>query len=184
MNYTVSSKQVTIDAESFVSRYRDVERIREFCLQCPSYGKVWSCPPFDVDARTLSDGFKSVTVTGTTIEFDEMTRAACKTAEQSSATGREAMEQVWKSLLPDLYEQERKTSGSRCFTFRCSFCSEGCTRPLGKPCRHPDWMRHSLESVGFDVVAITRDLLGIELEWSSDGSLPKHLTLVTALMQP
>ena len=54
----------------------------------------------------------------------------------------------------------------------------------GKPCRHPEQLRHSLESVGFDVVAISRDLLGLELEWSKDGSLPKHLTLVTALMQP
>jgi len=183
MEYKVSTKQVTISAEEFVSRYRDVERIRVFCTQCPSFGKVWSCPPFDFDARIVSNGFATVTVTGTTIEFDEETRAACKTTEQSSATGREAMEQVWKSLLPSLYEQERAIPGSRCFTFRCTLCPEGCTRPSGKPCRHPGKMRHSLESVGFDVVAITRDLLGIELEWSTDGSLPKHLTLVTALFQ-
>ena len=184
MKYSVTRKEVTIGADEFISRYRDVGRIREFCIQCPSYGKVWACPPFDVDARSLSDGFKTVTVTGTTIEFDEKTRAACKTAEQSSAMGRETMEQVWESLLPELYKQEQAAPGSRCFTFRCSFCPEGCTRPSGIPCRHPDRMRHSLESVGFDVVAITRDLLGIELEWSSDGTLPKHLTLVTALMKP
>ena len=42
-------------------------------------------------------------------------------------------------------------------------------------------MRHSLESVGFDIEAMTRELLGIDLEWSTDGSLPKHITLVTAL---
>ena len=159
-------------------------RSRAFCAQCPSYGKVWSCPPFDFDACVVSDGFKTVTVTGTTIEFDEETRAACETAEQSSAIGLEAMAQLWESVKPSLYEQERAVPGSRCFTFRCSLCPEGCTRPSGSPCRHPDMMRHSLESVGFDVVAITRDLLGLELEWSNDGTLPKHLTLVTALMRP
>ena len=36
-------------------------------------------------------------------------------------------------------------------------------------------------SVGFDLVAVMHDLLGIDLEWSTDGSLPKHITLVTAL---
>lgn len=184
MNYTVTEHKVTIGADEFISRYRDVERIRTFCEQCPSYGKVWTCPPFDFDPRNVSDGFKTVTLMASTIEFDEQTRAACKTAEQASATGREAMEQVWKTLLPQLYEMECNTPGSRCFTFRCSLCPEGCTRPEGKPCRHPDKMRHSLESVGFDLVTMTRDLLGIDLEWSSDGSLPKHLTLVTALMQP
>ena len=184
MNYTVTSKEVIVDADEFVRRYRDVERIREFCLQCPGYGKTWSCPPFDFDPRTVTDGFNTVKLMATTIEFDEPTRDACKTSEQAAAAGRQAMEEVWKTLLPRLLEMERQLPGSRCFTFRCSLCPEGCTRPEGKPCRHPDMMRHSLESVGFDIVAMTRDLLDIDLEWSSDGSLPKHLTLVTALFQP
>ena len=129
----------------------------------------------------MSDGFKTVTVMGTTIEFDEQTRAACTTAEQVGAMGREAMEQVWQTLLPQLYEMERQVPGSRCFTFRCVLCPEGCTRPQGKPCRHPERLRHSLESVGFNLEAVTRDLLGIDLEWSTDGALSKHITLVTAL---
>lgn len=184
MKYTVTSKEATIQADEFIRHYRDVERIRQYCLQCPGYGKKWNCPPFDFDPRTCSEGFKTVKLIGTIIEFDEETRAACTTAEQSTAIGKQAMEEVWKTLLPQLYEMERNSPGSRCFTFRCSLCPEGCTRPEGKPCRHPEKMRYSLESVGFDVVAITRDLLGIELEWSTDGSLPRHLTLVTAIMQP
>lgn len=184
MNYTLTTKEATIGADEFIRRYRDVERFEAFCKQCPSYGRVWSCPPFDFYARSVSDGFKTVILMGTVIEFDEQTRAACTTAEQSSAVGRETMERVWKDLLPHLYEKECDTPGSRCFTFRCVLCPEGCTRPEGKPCRHPEMMRHSLESVGFDIVAMTRDLLGIELEWSTDGSLPHHLTLVTALMCP
>ena len=181
MNYSVASKQVTVPADDFIGRYRDVERFEAFCKQCPGYGKTWSCPPFGFDPTTVSDGFKTVTLMGTTIEFDEETRAACTSAEQSSAVGREAMEQVWVMLLPRLYKMERDKSGSRCFTFRCSLCPEGCTRPEGKPCRHPDKMRYSLESVGFDIIAMARDLLGIDLEWSSDGTLPKHLSLITAL---
>lgn len=184
MNYTVTHKEMIIAADELVQRYRDVERIRAFCLQCPGYGKTWSCPPFDFDPRSVSDGFRTATIMGTTIEFDEQTRASCMDAEQSSAMGRQAMEEVWKTLLPRMYKMERETPGSRCFTFRCSLCPEGCTRPEGKPCRHPDLMRHSLESVGFDIVAMTRELLGFDLEWSTDGSLPKHLTLVTALFCP
>lgn len=183
MKYTVTSSQATMAADEFIRRYRDVERFRQYCLQCPGYGKSWSCPPFDFDPRTRSDGFTSVVLMGTTIEFDEATRAECKTAEQSSAVGHEAMQEVLKTLLPQLYEMERQYPGSRCFTFRCVLCPEGCTRPQGQPCRHPDLMRHSLESVGFDIEAMTRDLLGFDLEWSTDGSLPKHISLVTALFK-
>ena len=181
MNYTVTNKQVTIAADEFIARYRDVERIRQFCLQCPGYGGTWNCPPFDFDPRTVSDGFKTVILMATIIEFDEQTRAVCKTPEVSTAVGRQAIEQVWKELLPRLHGMERETPGSRCFTFRCSLCPEGCTRPEGLPCRHPELLRHSLESVGFDIETMTRDLLGITLEWSTDGSLSRHITLITAL---
>ena len=184
MNYTVTTKEVTLDADELISRYRDVERIGAYCLQCPGYGTSWGCPPFDFDPRVVSDGFKTVKLMGTTLEFDEATRDACKTAEQSAKVGHEAMNEVWKTLLPQLYEMEREVPGSRCFTFRCVLCPEGCTRPEGKPCRHADRLRHSLESVGFDIVAMTHDLLDIDLEWSTDGSLSKHITLVTALFFP
>ena len=184
MNYTVTSKSVTVDAREFVSRYRDVERIGALCRQCPSFGKMWCCPPYDFDPCSVSDGFTKVTLMASVIQFDDTTRNACKTPEEASAMGREVLEQVWQSIAPGLYEMERETPGSRCFSFRCSLCSEGCTRSEGKPCRHPDMMRHSLESVGFDIVAMMRDLLDIDLEWSNDGFLPRHLTLVTALMMP
>ena len=184
MNYSVTTKEVIIAADEFIRRYRDVERIHALCRQCPGYGLSWACPPFNFDPRIQSDGFKTVILMGTTIEFDERTRANCKVAETSARVGREAMNEVWKTLLPQLYEMERQHPGSRCFTFRCMLCPEGCTRPEGKPCRHPDMLRHSLESVGFDITAMTKELLGIELEWSIDGSLPKHITLVTALFLP
>ena len=163
MNYTLTNTEATIGADEFIRRYRDVERIRQYCLQCPGYGKSWGCPPFDFDPTTCTDGFSTVRLMGTTIGFDEETRAACKSR---------------------LYQLEQEVPGSRCFTFRCVLCPEGCTRPEGKPCRHPERLRHSLESVGFDIVAMAHDLLDIELEWSHDGSLPKHITLVTALMCP
>ena len=183
IKYSLSSKEVTVDASEFICRYRDVERFGALCAQCPSYGKVWSCPPFDFDPRERSDGFDSVTVFATTITFDEATRHACSTPDEASRVGREAMQEAWQSLLPRLSEMERQSPGSRCFTFRCSLCPEGCTRPEGYLCRHPDRLRQSLEAVGFDIGAMMRDLFGIELEWSSDGSLPEHITLVTALMK-
>lgn len=181
MNYNVSSKEVSVDAREFVSRYRDVERIGLLCRQCPSFGRMWCCPPYDFDPCTLTDGFKTVQLMATTIEFDEETRAECKTPEHSSRVCHDAMCQVWKTILPRLYEMEREKPGSRCFSFRCSLCPEGCTRSEGKPCRHPDLMRHSLESVGFDIVAMAHDQLDIDLEWSADGSLPQRVTIVTAL---
>lgn len=184
MKYSVSRKEATIGAAEFVERYRDVERIREYCMQCPGYGTSWACPPFDFDPTTLTEGFKDVTLMGTVITFDEDTRQACKTPEQAIAVGKQAMAEVWQTLLPHMHELEREIPGSRCFTFRCTLCPEGCTRPEGLPCRHPQQLRYSLEAVGFDISAAAADLLDIKLEWSGDGSLNKTITLLTAVFRP
>ena len=185
MNYTLITREATADAGDFVRRFRDVERIESLCAQCPSYGNSWGCPPYAFDASGVSDGFATVTLIGTTITFDEATRAACQGAKaKSRQVATQAMEEVWKKFLPELMERERQEPGSRCFTFRCRLCPEGCTRPEGQPCRHPELLRFSLEAVGFDVTAAARELLGIDLEWSGDGNLPEHITLVTAIMHP
>lgn len=184
MNYNVSTRQATMAADEFISRYRDISRFRQFCLECPGYGRSWGCPPFDFDPATVTDGFATVTLMGTVIEFDQATRDACRTAEQSAQVGRQAMEQVWQSLLPQLYDMEQQVPGSRCFTFRCVLCPQGCTRPDGLPCRYPDRLRYSLEAVGFDVTAAAADVLGLTLDWSEDGSLSPTITLVTALFKP
>ena len=184
MDYQLKQIKKTIDAAHFIERYRDVERICSLCAQCPSFGNVWSCPPFDFDPKTVSDGFKTVTLLATVIEFDDRTRAAITSPEQAREFASRAMHEVWDTLLPQMHELERQLPGSRCFTFRCQLCPEGCTRPQGLPCRHPDRMRHSLESVGFDLSAAARDELGIDLEWSNDGMLAKRITLLTAVMRP
>ena len=181
MNYTLTTSEAAIAADEFIARYRDVERMDALCGQCPSYGNSWGCPPHGFNPATISDGFKTVKLMGTTIEFDEATRAECTTPEMSRTVATQAMQEVWETILPELYELERQVPRSRCFTFRCHLCPEGCTRPEGKPCRHPELLRYSLEAVGFDVTAATRDLLGIDLEWSNDGRLTKHITIVTAL---
>lgn len=51
----------------------------------------------------------------------------------------------------------------------------------GRPCRYPDRIRPSLESLGFDIGKTASELLGIELKWSEPGSsgLPEYFTLVS-----
>ena len=44
-----------------------------------------------------------------------------------------------------------------------------------------DRVRPSLEAFGFDIGAISSELLHNELKWSRDGQFPEYFTLVSAL---
>ena len=64
----------------------------------------------------------------------------------------------------------------------CTLCEE-CTRPMGRPCRHPQAVGYSLESLGCDVGAAARGELGWELLWPRRDKLPRYLTLLCAVLR-
>ena len=181
-HFTITHHVVTVDADRYVAQYRDAEHFIQFCAQCDLYGKVWSCPPFDRDVSRCMEGFEQVTIYGTKITFAPELMTQCASQEQSRQIVADAIEDAWKQVLPFLYAQEERHPGSRIFTGRCRLCRpKECSRIHGMPCRHPDKMRPSLEAVGFDVSRTASELLGIDLQWSTDGHLPPYVTLVTAL---
>ncbi|MBQ4231187.1 MAG: DUF2284 domain-containing protein, partial [Salinivirgaceae bacterium] len=62
---------------------------------------------------------------------------------------------------------------------KCLYCGDKpCARIDGKPCRHPDKVRPSLEAYGFDIVRTASELLGVDIKWSDGKHVPDYLTLV------
>jgi len=182
--FTITHHQTTTSAASFVRRYRAVRRIQALCAQCPQYRQTWACPPYPHGVRQVSDGFATVILMADVLTLDPQLVSSTTGEQQCRDVTQQVLDQAWKQLLPRLYDMERQHPGSRCFAGRCRLCPEGCTRPAGKPCRHPQLMRHSLESAGFNVSAAASDLLGIDLQWSPPDRLPHHITLVTAIFLP
>ena len=173
--YSVEDVVAVVSRERYVRDFRDVATFEECCRQCPNYGERWGCPPFDHD--TLQDllPFDNVMIVGVKLTpFDQ----------------RRPLDQVYDLIRPELervnqrlLELERETQGLAFgFVGRCQHCgSAPCARTEGKPCRHPDVVRPSLEAYGFDLGRTTSELLGIDIQWSRDHTLPKYLTLVCGL---
>ena len=183
--FTTTRIEAEIDAAPYVAKYRDTQRVQGYCAQCGNFGKVWGCPPLPADGDDCVSGFNRVNLYGIKVAFDNEMLQHTYTTDESRKIVEQALDEVWAEWLPKLYAMEADNPGSRVFTGRCRLCRPlECSRANGKPCRHPDKMRHSLEAVGFDVVKTTRDLLGIELQWGRDGHLPPYLTLVTAIFLP
>ena len=66
----------------------------------------------------------------------------------------------------------------------CSLCRpEGCGRASGLACRYPQKMRYSIESLGGNVGLTVSKLMGIELEWVTEGRLPSYFVLVGGLLK-
>jgi predicted metal-binding protein len=176
MNPSWRDITLIIGVKELMERFRDAERFIAYCKECGCYGRSWGCPPFLFDAWEYLSGWEVAEITATVITVPDGTPVS-EAAE--FITPQRARLDKW------LLEREKETGG-RAFSFvgNCLYCpGQECTRLCGRPCRHPDKVRPSLEAFGFDITAILADLFHLPLLWGSDGLLPPHLTLVTALFR-
>lgn len=185
--FTAKTYISSISVEKYISQYRDSDKFIVFCKECNKYNNCWACPPYDFDTDQYISRYKNAYIIGTKLTPSQNIISVCTDAEKSKSAGAEIIAAARRELDVSLLLLESHFPDSKAFfAGTCHLCNTmnntmDCTRISGKPCRYPEKIRHSLESLGFDIGKTTEKLLNIELKWSSDGSLPEYLALVSAL---
>ena len=181
MDYRVEYSRNSLSMSEFRARYQNRERYIAYCKECPRYNTVWSCPLLIFDADAYLEEYAWVSVVGGKVILDKQVIEKANTAEKIKTVGWEILSGVKLELESRMRTFEKQLPGSRSLSSGgCNLCKD-CSRRAGKPCRKPDKMRYSLDAFGFDLSAITNDLLGIEIQWCKDR-LPDYFTLVHGIM--
>ena len=178
--YTIVQAGAEVPAEEFVRRYVDLADPAAGCRPCPDYGQFWTCPPYDMAAADYWAGFDTVLLRGMQFHLTpamlerrfDPEELAEYTRELTAAHARR-MDEHLRALYP---------GAAVLTTGGCTLCEE-CTRPMGRPCRHPQAVGYSLESLGCDVGAAAWGELGWELLWPRRDRLPRYLTLLCAVLR-
>lgn len=172
IRYTSADTSIELPVPDYIARFRDHERFIAYCRKCRNYGQSWGCPPFDYDVEYLLRQYRTALLVATKI---------------TPAEGGHPLSEAGALIFPERMRLERtllemeSRYGGRSFAYvgTCLYCPESsCTRPEGKPCRHPERVRPSLEAYGFDIGKTASELFGIHLKWGANGKLPEYLTLV------
>ncbi len=181
MDYSVEYRKNSIEMELFRQKYQDREKYLAYCRECPKYNTVWSCPPLQIDADAYLSKYAWVNVVGAKIILDPKVIEKADTPEKIRAEGWRIVTEVKQKVEAEMLKLELQLPGSIALSSGgCSLCRE-CPRKAGKSCRQPDKMRYSMDAFGFDLSAITKDMLGIEIIWCKDR-LPDYFTLIHGIM--
>lgn len=183
--YKVTRYEAEISTKEYLKKFVDVETFLQACKVCPNYDKIWSCPSYDFDVIAYWKKYKTLRLIASKIEFEkDMLEKIYEPTELVSILDRVLPVEKQK-LTDELLAMEKDFPGSISLSAgSCSRCRNGCTRPEGKPCRFPDTMRYSIESLGGNVGLTIEKLMGIHLEWMEEGRLPHHFVLVCGLLLP
>ena len=174
--YTLERFEKEISVPLYLEHYVNVEEFLEYCKACPNYEKVWSCPTYTFNPEDYWKEYSSLLIVAYKINFE------AGTDEKKSM---EIMAEVKDKITEELFAMEGEHAGSVSLSAgSCSVCGKGnCTRNEGKPCRYPEKMRYSIESIGGNVGKTVSKLLGIELEWIEEGKMPSYFVLCGGLLK-
>ena len=170
-NYTIEVKTAKVPVSEYVRECIDVEMFLAFCKACPNYNKRWCCPDFDFNPMDIWN------------KYDELELVCWVIYPDKSMTMAEAAEVLdfeKNRMQAELLSKEDENSyalpaGS------CTKCAV-CEKEKGGKCIHPEWMRHSIEALGGDVIKTAEKYLGMKILWSTDGSVPEYLMPVGGML--
>lgn len=177
---SADSRVCLVGMDELVDRYRFERKFMALCRECGNYGTNWACPPFDFDAAEYLGRYCYAYLFALKWTHDTKTIAENDTVEKATAYSRTLFRNGKEKMLTLLYRLEAGCPGSAGMSAGgCSLCAR-CSRFDKRTCLHPEKVRHSPESLGFDLAGIAKDFLGIEMLWGNTG-LPEYQVLVNAL---
>ena len=190
--YTTERYEAIVSVDHYLDKYVNVDTFLQACKACPNYEKIWSCPTYDFDVIEYWKKYKTLELTAIKIIFDDAVAGKQLTKEEQEEITKNSIWEVKAQLAEELYEREKAVPGSISLSAgSCTLCkgagvhSEGfCSRLKGEPCRYPDKMRYSIESLGGNVGTTLSELMEIELEWIQEGRMPSYFVLVSGLLRP
>ena len=180
--YDTEVRVKSISVEEMMARYCKPEIFIESCKMCPDYRHVWSCPPGVPTAEEFLDGYNTAVVAGVKVRYSKKTIEMSQdlSAKELDDFRRSTYGKVKSQLNDTFLEIEKVILGSVSVAAgRCERCPK-CARLDDRPCRFPDKMRYSFSGLGFDINAMSNELLRTKLLWSDKG-LPKYIMAIAAI---
>lgn len=178
--YQIAVRTKQIPVAQCLKTYCLPEQFLPLCQACPEYEKNWSCPSGVPDAFSYLTPYDTLTMIGVQVFYDEAMRMQTD-RDTVARLQQESYGKIKKILLETLLGLEHVCSHSITIAAgRCEQC-ERCSRSAGKECVKPERRRYSFSAFGFDLTAMARELLDMELLWSKTG-LPEYHAALAAFL--
>lgn len=171
-----------MEMEKYINEYVNIEEFIEYCKECEGYNKIWSCPDYDFNAKGYWEKFDYIHILGNKIEFYDEVIEEKRTNEELKKFMDEVLTKEKQKLAEILYNSESEYPGSISLSAGSCHLCDVCERVYERPCKYPDEMRYSMESLGANVGKTCSKLLKIELLWAEEDKLPKYFILISALL--
>jgi predicted metal-binding protein len=147
---------------------------KELCRPCPTYGRNLACPPHSPSFEEFAGSAVAARVICVRLPQPD---AGCKAADRKTEEAFREAGDILKGMLLEYRAAGRRIAGAG----PCRSCAQ-CAGENGQDaCRRTDDRIYSLESLGVNVVALSRRACGIDIEWASGSRKTAFIAAVGAV---
>lgn len=174
MRYKIERFTAEIKIKHFIEEYFEGKIILQKCRECSGFAKTWSCPDFDFDTANYWRKFNTYQVICDRISMEDLQNP--EEAQQRLYSEKSRFNKEMLSL------EKAYPFSEALYAEECDQCNV-CARLSGNPCRFPEIMRYSIESLGGCGVKLVESLFGFKVLWSDGISAPAYYILLGGLLK-
>ncbi|MDO4287721.1 MAG: DUF2284 domain-containing protein, partial [Eubacterium sp.] len=148
MDYIHKFSVGPVEMDKMLEEYHQLRKTRRYCAACPNYKKYWSCPEYGFDEALFLKNFKYMYLIAREYEIPREDKQKIFGIQPVAEYCKQAMQALKVESWQDLLMLEKQFPGTMALIpgncHVCDLAGEGCARPKGQKCRHPELMRFSL----------------------------------------
>ena len=180
--YKTTTFTKTLSLDEFMKNYVDIPKFEIYCSLCKNYNKSWECPPHRIDVEKYWKQFDKIKIIAVKLDFTDDFRSKSYTSDELNYIIKNTLYVERSKLKKTLINLEDELDGKYLYGGRCDIC-EKCAKRTDEPCRFPDLMRYSVESIGSNIQKLTPDIFDFSLKWiEKDMKIPEYLVNVCAVL--
>ena len=180
-DYTIERFEKDVPLDEIKRNYINFEHTEKLCRMCRCHTSNWTCPPFNQDQISIWEKYDNIKLI--LLKFNFTSNALQKVFEDEKI-----MEYSFdlhhgeKTLIePYLKSLEEELDGCYLTCGPCVNCKE-CQRLNGKSCVMPDKRKYAMEALGADIIGISKDYFGINLQWIHENKLPEYIIMMVSVL--
>lgn len=175
-NIIVALQTAIVDANS-LRTYEDKYKFESLCaIGCPNYNKKWACPPLSPTYSNVSEEYSTIILLLLHCNLSQFNHV--KTEYMKIKASNSILKSSSDRFMRFL---EKRYSGVMLSNGSCRLCNP-CNRKKGLECKRPQEVRYSLEALGLNVGAISKEYFNHKLLWYSDKTAPLYSSVLTGLL--
>lgn len=180
-DYSIEKFEKDVKLDPIRKKYIDYTRTEIDCRNCRCHTNNWTCPPFLDNQTDIWNKFENIKLILLKFNFTDDARKKEFTADELMEYAFELHHGEKTLIEPELRRFEKQLNGHYLTCGPCVNCSE-CQRIKNKECIMPDKRKYAMESLGADIIGISKEYFNLDLQWIHENKLPEYIIMMVSIL--